>query len=83
MPIEPYPTRHVVEKINDRSVTWGEILDVIQSPEVTYGPDFKGRMTVQKGNLCVVLARDGAVITVLLRSAINWTDEDIQGRNKS
>lgn len=77
---ENYPTRHVVEKMNDRVITWGEILEVIKRPEVVYGPDYKGRKVMQKDKISVVVASDGAVVTVLLRSEEQWTDEDAKQR---
>ena len=78
--MERYPTRHLIEKMSDRQVTWAEILDVVDHPEVVYGPDRKGRSVYQKGDLGVVASRDGNIITVLLRQEENWTSEEVRNR---
>lgn len=79
---EPYPTPHLIEKMNARDVTWAEILDVIDHPEVVYGPDRQGRRNYQKGDLCVVVTSQKAVVTVLIRNSEQWSDEDARNRNK-
>lgn len=75
-----FPTPHLREKLEAREITWAEIVDVLENPEVAFGPDAKGRMTVQKDNLCVVVGRDGGVVTVLLRQQNQWTDEEMKKR---
>ncbi len=80
---EVYPTKHLLEQMENRAVTWGEIIDVVEKPEVTFGPDHLGRKSVQRGNLCVVVARDGAVLTVLLRQGEQWTNDDAKGRGNA
>lgn len=75
-----HPTPHLVEKMRSRSITWGEILDVVKHPETSYGPDERGRMVHQKDSLSVVASRDGAIITVLLRTTKQWNDEDARNR---
>lgn len=74
------PTNHLLEKMRLRNITWAEIIEVLEKPEVTFGPDLRGRKTVQKGDLAVVVSGSGAVITVLLRDADQWTDEDVRDR---
>lgn len=74
------PTNHVREKMKTRDVTWGEIVDVLENPECVYGPDYKGRKTVQKGDLCVIVGKDNVIVTVLFRDEANWTDHDMQQR---
>lgn len=75
-----YPTKHVIEKLDARDVTWAEIVDVVDHPEVVYGPDYRGKKIHQKGVLSVVVAPDGAVLTVLLRDEQQWTDAHAQAR---
>ena len=75
-----FPTRHVVEKMNNREITWAEIVDISKNPEVVYGPDHRGRRILQKGDLSIVLADNGAVVTALLRSEDKWTDKDAKER---
>lgn len=77
---EYYPTDHLREKMTSRNITWAEILEVVERPEVTFGPDDKGRQTHQKGDLCVVVGRNRAVITVLLRQQQTWSDEQVASR---
>lgn len=74
------PTPHLLEKLKARNVTWAEVVDILEHPEVVYGPDRQGRKVVQKGDLSVVLAPNNAVITVLLRDAENWDDEAARER---
>lgn len=78
---EYHPTPHLVEKLKVRDVTWGNILDCLEHPEVVY-PDKLDRKRYQKGDLCVVANRKGAVITVLLRKEDQWTDEDARNRSR-
>lgn len=76
-----YPTPHVLEKMTARDVTWGEILDVINQPEVVYYTHGGVRKVHQGEKIAVVTAvKDRAVITVLLRSYEQWTDEDVRAR---
>lgn len=77
---EFYPTPHLIENLEKRNVTWSEIVDILDKPDVSYGPDVRGRMVHQKGDLSVVVARDNSVITVLLRSAETWSNEDARKR---
>lgn len=79
--IEPYPTNHSLQKMKDRAITWAEVVDIVERPEVVYGPDYQGRRILQKGDLSVVVGRDGAVVTVLLRSEEQWTDEEAKSRD--
>lgn len=78
-----YPTDHLREKMKARNVTWAEIVDILEHPEVSFGPDFKDKRVLQKGDLAVVVGRDNAVITVLLRDADQWTDEQAASRYKT
>lgn len=75
-----YPTPHLLEKLKLRNVSWGEIVDICEKPEVVYGPDPQGRKVLQKGELAVVLAPGNAVVTVLLRDAEKWTDQKARDR---
>lgn len=77
---EPHPTKHALETMTERDITWGEVQDVILKPEVTYGPDRSGRTVMQRGKISVVVARDMAVITVLLRQEEQWTNADARSR---
>jgi len=80
MGAEIHPTPHLIEKMKARDVTWGEIVGIIEKPAVVFGPDIQGRKVYQKGDLAVVVAASGAVITVLLKETEQWTDE--QARNR-
>jgi hypothetical protein len=59
--MEYYPTRHAVEAMTSRSITWAEVLWVLQQPEVTYRSDTgkhagKDTSIKQRGSLYVVVA---------------------------
>lgn len=75
-----FPTPHLMEKLKLRNITWAEVVDICEAPEVTYGPDPQGRKVLQKGDLSVVLAPGNAVVTVLLRDAENWDDKKVRDR---
>lgn len=77
-----YPTKHLLEKMQEREITWAEIVDVVDRPEVIYGPDAKGKRILQKGELGVVVDKYGNVITALLRQESQWTSEDARKRKK-
>lgn len=76
------PTPHLIQKMNDRKVTWAEVVDILDHPEVIYGPDNRGRRIHQKGDLSVVVSREGAVITCLLRQKEQWTDDEARNRTR-
>lgn len=80
---EHYPTQHLLEKMKARDVKWAEVMEVIEKPEVVYGPDRQGRRNYQRGDLCVIVSGQNAVITVLIRNLEQWSDEDARNRNQS
>lgn len=75
------PTKHALEKMKTRHISWGEIVEAVKHPDVIYGPDHNGSRVFQKDTLAVVVSRDDAVITVLLKSYQRWTDEDARNRD--
>lgn len=77
-----FPTKHLLEKLSARNVTWAEIVDIVEHPDVVYGPDIQGRRTLQRGELCVIVGKDNAVLTVLLRNADQWDDDQARDRKK-
>lgn len=78
---EIYPTDHLREKMRSREITWAEIVEVADHPEVIYGPDERGRRILQRGKLSIVLDRGNNVITALLRQEEQWTDEEARERH--
>ena len=79
---DPYPTKHFIEKMNARAVTWAEVVEIVDAPEVVYGPDARGHRILQRGDLSVVVASDGAVLTVLLRNEDEWDDDQAKSRKE-
>ena len=77
---DPYPTKHLLENMKVRGVTWAEIVDVLENSEVVFGPDTKGRYVFQKEDLSVVVSKEGAVITVLYRQSEKWTSGEMYDR---
>lgn len=75
-----YPTKHSIQTMRARKISWADVVEVANNPEVTYGPDLRGVVNYQKGKLCVLVSKDGAVVTVLLRKGEKWTDEDARNR---
>lgn len=82
MSAEIYPTPHLIAKMQARDVTWGEIVETVNKPDVSFGPDERGRMVHQKGQLAVVVGGNGGVITVLLRKEEQWNDDDARNRSR-
>ena len=73
-----YPTRHAVDKMKNRDISWAEVLEIIEHPEVKW---IDGDSSVyQKGDLAVVVCNDGKIVTVLYRVQDEWTDEDVRNR---
>lgn len=77
---DPYPTKHLLENMKVRGVTWAEIVDVLENSEVVFGPDVRERFVFQKDNLSVVVSAKGAVITVLLRQGEPWDNREMVAR---
>lgn len=77
-----HPTRHVIDQMKARDISWAEVVEIVEYPETSYGPDNRGRIVYQKHDLSVVTGRDGGVITVLLRNTEQWTNEDAKNRRK-
>lgn len=82
MAADIYPTKHAREQMEARNVTWGEIVDIVEKPEVVYGPDQRGRKICQRGDLSVVVGGDGAIVTVLLREVEQWDDNQVALRKE-
>ena len=77
---DPYPTKHLLDNMRVRGVTWAEIVDVLENSEVVFGPDVRERFVFQKDNLSVVVSAKGAVITVLLRQGEPWNNQQMIAR---
>lgn len=76
-----FPTEHLREKMQARLITWADIVEVNSKPDVVYGPDERGSRVLQRGDLSIVVDKNGNVITALLRQEDQWTDEDARKRN--
>ena len=47
---EIYPTKHLIKYMRERHVTWGEIVDIVDHPEVVTSPDMQGRQLYQNSS---------------------------------
>ena len=59
--MELYPTRHCVETMAERGISWAEILQIFAQPDVTYGGSTgphadKNSTTYQRGELFAIIA---------------------------
>lgn len=74
------PSQHAREAMARRAVSWGEVVSVVSRAEHF---DRSGdRTRYFRGSLCVVVASDGTVVTVLLRSQSQWNDSDARHRRQ-
>ena len=64
-----------------RGVSWGEVVETVTRAEISEPHD--GKTRYHRGALCVVVAPDGTVVTVLLRSLIQWEDCDVRARRQT
>lgn len=74
------PSPHALCVMKDRGVEWREVVDTVRLYEVT--DSHQGRRRFYRGPLCVVVAEDGTVVTVLLRVQHRWKNEDARKRGK-
>lgn len=97
MPAEYWPSKHALSSMSKRDISWGQVLEVLNAPEVTYhntAPSDGNRGVVhQRGHLFVVTmptphrhTDDGVpvfrVMTVGLRQEDQWSDADVRNRPK-
>jgi len=78
-----WPTRHAIDVMSRRGITWADVVRTVERPEVTYaGSRYAGddRIVHQAGDLAVVTTPAGCVVTVLLRTTEQWTDADARQR---
>ena len=73
------PSTHALEVMERRGVAWGEVVETCEQASIIE-PPHEGRRRFHRGALCVVVAEDGTVVTVLLRESRQWTDEDVRRR---
>lgn len=72
------PSRHALEVMEARGVLWGEVVAAVRCASLT---DATGdRKRYFHGDLCVVVAADGTVVTVLWRASHQWTDAQARRR---
>ncbi|MFF0790214.1 DUF4258 domain-containing protein [Streptomyces spiralis] len=72
-------TKHALAQMAKRDVSPEEVGEAIRRPDGT--EPHQGRTRYVKGSLCVVVAADGAIVTVLLRGrATTWDDHDVINR---
>lgn len=73
------PSAHALETMTRRDVSWSEVIEACEHPTIAE-PPYQGRRRFHRGTLCVVVAEDGTVVTVLLRGAHQWDDEQARQR---
>ncbi|MFI8086875.1 hypothetical protein ACIF9R_00965 [Streptomyces sp. NPDC086080] len=72
-------TKHVLAQMAKRDVSPEEVGEAIGCPDGT--KPHQGRKGYVKGSLYVVIAADGAIVTVLLRGrATTWDDHHVINR---
>jgi hypothetical protein len=77
------PTKHAKRVMADRRVPWTEVVDTVRYADNHYRS--RGDHVFQRNQLAVVVSKDGAVITVLLRAAPGgprWTNQDARNRDR-
>lgn len=79
--MELYPSKHALTTMVARGVTWPEVVEAYRNPQVV--EPHKGQRRYVRDGIAVVVAPDGAVVTVLLRSSAQWDDDDARGRGST
>ncbi|MGI5511138.1 hypothetical protein [Streptomyces sp. CA-106131] len=72
-------SRHAAEVLVRRDIPVSELADVFRRSAGTERHEGRWRVVGRNG-LVAVLSDDGVIVTVLLRSAAQWTDSDVRGR---
>lgn len=75
-------SRHALDTMDRRGVTHERVEAALIHPDVVETNEHNGRTgwRYHRGALCIVVSRDGTtVITVLLRSLEQWSDDDARG----
>lgn len=72
------PSRHALDVMAARCVSWGEVVVAVRNAEVS--DTHEGRTRYYSGDLCIVVAPDGTVVTVLLRAPHRWDDAEMRQR---
>ena len=67
-----HPTRHAVEMMGERGVTWGDVVEACTHPSVV--EPSRGMKRYIRGSLAVVVSPNNTVITVLLRETKQWNN---------
>ena len=81
---ELYFTDHAAQKMRDRDITVPEVADVIDNYRQSWTT--RGQTTYQGELITVVVVRSPGkirVITVLLNSEDQWSDEDVRARART
>lgn len=63
-------TPHLLAKLRERDIAPEEVAECLRRPDVI--EPHMGRRRFVRGSLVVVVAHDGALITVLIRSRTAW-----------
>lgn len=79
------PSRHAVETMNARDVSWAQVVETVEQPENTYSTSRRPKDCVhQRGDIAVVTVEvsDGLLVkTVLLRETEQWSNDDARSRH--
>lgn len=77
------PSKHAIEMMTSRDITWEQVLETVTNAHVTYSS--RGDQMFQRDKVAVVTTRplsNGVrlVKTVLLREVEQWSDDDARAR---
>lgn len=81
---ELYFTRHAIDRMRARAVSPADIEHVLTNYRQSWST--QGRITYQGDDLTVVVVRSPGkirVLTVLLNSEDQWSDEDVRARART
>lgn len=76
-------TNHAREVMKRRNISWDELVEVIERPDII--EPHQGKKRYVKGKLCVVVApslHGKVIVTILLRDQNQWSDEDVRKREE-
>lgn len=73
-------THHALTVMKRRDISPEEVANALADPQIV--EPHQGKRRFVRDGLAVVVAPDLAIVTILLRSSVQWTDADARARRR-